>query len=237
MRRSFSSMLFALSCGAALFVPARPVRAAGLLANLIDTPTAEVVDHYGYSLNFRLYSGGGVLTKTAFGVLPRLNVGFGLDAEQFIGADTVDMNRPTLNVKFRAFDGKRHLPAVAVGYDGQGYFFDDRTDEYLQREKGLFIVGSGEIIVPNLSLHGGLNMYDFSEDEVYAFTGLNYLYYEVVGLSVEVDNIHTARRNRINGGLRYYITPSVSVDLAARDLFAAGRKSERVILIGYFGSF
>jgi len=86
------------------------------MADLIDVPTADVADHYGYDLNFRFYTGGGVLTKTAFGVLPRLTIGFGLDAQQLIGANTVDMNRPTLNMKWRFFDSKRNLPAVALGF-------------------------------------------------------------------------------------------------------------------------
>src|SRR5687768_1531346 len=107
-----------------LFLPMGS-HAAGLLANLIDIPTAETVDHFGYNIAFRFYSGGGLLTKTAFGVFPRLNVGFGLDAENFVGAGTVDVNPPTLNLKVRFYDGKRQLPALAIGYDGQGYFYDN----------------------------------------------------------------------------------------------------------------
>jgi hypothetical protein len=214
-----------------------PLRAAAPLTWLIDSPTAETVDHYGYNVGFRLYSGGGVLTKTSFGVFPRLNVGFGLDAEQFVGSQTVDMNPPTLNVKFRFFDGKRHMPALALGYDGQGYFFDEPTDEYLQREKGLYLAGSGEVLVPKLTLHGGLNIYDFSEDELYGFAAANYIYEDMIGLTFEADNLRVARESRLNAGIRYYVTPSLGVDVAGRDLFAAGRKAERVVLINYNGSF
>jgi hypothetical protein len=220
-------------------------RAAALLTELIDIPTADAVDHYGYNATFRFYTGGGVLSKTAFGVFPRLNIGFGLDMEELIGSDTVDVNRPTLNVKFRFFDGTRQLPALALGYDGQGYFFNEKTDEYIQREKGLYLVGSGEIIAPDLTLHGGANVYDFSNDRVYFFTGLSYLIEQVVGVMVEADieadvEAQTPERDRdtrLNAGLRYYVTPSFAVDLAARDLGAAGRKAERIVRIGYFGSF
>jgi hypothetical protein len=215
-----------------------PARAAGPMTWLIDTPTAEVSDHYGYNLAFRLYSGGGVLTKTSFGIFPRLNLGFGLDAENFIGSDTVDVNPPTLNVRWRFFDGKRDLPALSLGYDGQGYFYNDATDKYVQREKGLYLVGSGEIVTPGLSLHGGGNIYDFNEDKVFAFGGLTYLHQDFVGLVFESDNIGgKARDIRLNGSLRAYITPSLSVDVGARDLWAASRESERIVLINYFGSF
>ncbi len=213
------------------------VRAEKLMTDLTDIPTAEVVDHYGYNVNFRFYTGGGVLAKTAFGVFPRLNIGFGLDTEQLIGNQTADINRPTLNVKFRIFDGKRSLPALALGYDGQGYFFNDVTDKYIQREKGLFLVGSGEVFVPNLTLHGGANVYDFHDDKYFAFTGINYLIEDLVGLSFEWDNIRVARNSRMSAGLRYYVTPSFSVQLAGRDLGAAGRKAERIVRLEYFGSF
>jgi len=212
------------------------VRAEALLNNLIDTPTADVVDHYGYNVSFRFYSRGGLITKTAFGVFPRLNIGFALDSEKFIGQETVDLNRPTLNVKFRFFDGKRNLPALAAGFDGQGYFFDKGTDEYRQREKGLYIVGSGEIFIPHLSLHGGWNVYDFSEDELYGFVGVHYLYAGILGFTYEVDNVRVAQNNRQNIGVRYLVTPSLSVEVAGRDIWSK-RKEERVIRISYFGGF
>ncbi len=207
------------------------------VTHLIDTPTADVVDHYAFETSFRFYSEGGVLSKAVFGVFPRLNIGFGLDTEHYIGTAPVDMNRPTLNVKLHFFDGKRELPALAVGYDGQGYFFDDNTDKYTQREKGLYLAGSAEIIVPGLSLHGGINIFDFSEDDVYSFTGLHYLYQDTIGLVFEWDNIRSMRKSRLNIGGAYFVTPSFSVELIGRDLWAAGRKAERVIRMQYRGSF
>lgn len=214
-----------------------PLRAAGLMTNVIDTPTAEVVDHYGYDVNFRFYSGGGVLNKNTFGVFPRLNVGFGLDMEQLVGSDTVDLNRPTLNVKFRFYNGQRNLPALAIGYDGQGLFYDDDADEYSQREKGLFLVGSGEIFIPKLALNGGLNVFDFHDDSLRGFVGLTYTIQDRVALMAEDDNLGGGRFHRVNGGVRLYVTPSFSIDLMARDLGAAGRDEERVVRLGYFGSF
>jgi len=210
---------------------------APLMTDLIDIPTADAVDHYGYNVNFRFYSGGGLLSKTAFGVLPRLNVGFGLDAEQFIGSGNVRLNRPTLNTKFRFFDGKRELPALALGFDGQGNFYNRKTDKYIQREKGLYLAGSEEAFVPDLRVHGGLNIYDFSKDDVFAFAGANYLYADLVGLMFEADNMmHRPRETRFNSGVRYYVTPTFSVDFGARDLWSA-RKPERIIRLSYFGSF
>ena len=235
LRFRFRALFQTWALGAALLLAGSPARA--VMLDLVDIPTAEAVDHYGYNLSFRFYSGGGVLTKTTFGVLPRLNVGFGLDTERFIGSDTVDLNAPTLNVKFRFYDGKRELPALALGYDGQGYFFDKAADEYRQREKGLYLVGGGEAFVPNLHLHAGLNIPDFSDDKVFGFTGVDYVYRNVFAFMFEADNLRGTRQSRLNLGGRYFITPSFSIDLAGRDLWAAGRKSERIVRLAYFGSF
>ena len=213
-------------------------RADTPMLDLIDIPTADVVDHYGADMSFRSYSNGGVLTKTAFGVFPRFNVGFGLDAERFIGSQSVQVNRPTLNMKFRAYDGSRSLPSLALGYDGQGYFFNRATNKYSEREKGLYGAGSGEIFTPGLSLDGGLNIFDFKKDSLHAFAGLLYMYQETVGALFEADNlVGRSRDNRFNLGARYCITPGLSVDLAGRDLWAAGRKAERILRLSYSTSF
>jgi hypothetical protein len=214
------------------------LRADVPVVELIDIPTAEVVDHYAANSSFRFYRDGGLLTKASFGVFPRLNVGFGLDAERFIGDRHVHLNRPTLNMKFRFFDGQRNLPAFALGYDGQGYFFDRSIDKYSQREKGLYLVGSGEIVVPGLSLHAGLNVFDFNKDPVYGFAGVHYLFQDVAGVIFEIDNgFHKARNTRFNIGGRYLVTPTFSIDLAGRDLWAASRRPERIVRITYSASF
>jgi hypothetical protein len=215
----------------------RLATAAPPLTELVDVPTAEVVDHYGFMTTFRFYTGGGVLSRAHFGVLPRLNVGFGLDAEHFVGGETIDLNRPTLNVRFRFFDGRRSLPALALGYDGQGHFFDKSIDRYRQREKGLYLAGSGEFLIPDLSLHGGVNIYDFHNDHVYGFAALNYLVQDTVGFLAEWDNIRRGRDSRVNLGGRFHVTPSFYVDVAGRDLFGPGRRAERIVRLTYSGSF
>ena len=95
-------------------------RASAPIIHLIDLPTAEVVDRYGYDASFRFYGGGGMLAKGTFGVFSRFNMGLGLDAEGFIGSGSADFNTPTIHARWRVFDGRRYWPAIAVGYDGQG---------------------------------------------------------------------------------------------------------------------
>ncbi|MBP9127208.1 MAG: hypothetical protein KBG07_00385 [Elusimicrobia bacterium] len=212
-------------------------RAGAPVVELIDVPTAEILDRYGFNTSFRFYSDGGMLAKTYFGVFPRLNVGFGLDAEGFVGDEAVGLNKPTLNVRFRFYDGQRNLPALALGYDGQGLFYNEETDKYNQREKGLYLVGSGEVFVPDLSLHAGANIYEFSNDHLYGFMGLRYVYKDLLGLTGEWDNVRNGRDSRLNLGGSWWLTPSFALELAVRDLWAAGREPERIVRLSYTGGF
>lgn len=209
---------------------------------IVDAPTADVVPHYGYNVNFRFGKEGALQSKTAFGVFPRLNLGFGLDGERVLGTEDARMNKPTINVKFRLFDGKKVLPAIALGFDGQGYFFNRTTDEYEQREMGMFLVASGEYILPHLMLHIGGNVFDFDEgDSTRGFAGFTYIYENTIGLLFEWVNATEYDERRINYGLKYFVTPLFTVDAIGRNVPVAfgssKRETERIVRLSYTGSF
>ncbi|MFN0117159.1 MAG: hypothetical protein ACKVQC_02550 [Elusimicrobiota bacterium] len=209
---------------------------------IIDTPTALTLDHYGYNATFRFGRDGNLQNKTLFGVLPRLNLGFGLDSEKVIGSQSARMNKPTINVKFKLFDGAQFIPALALGFDGQGYVFNRTTDEYEQREKGLYLVGTSEIFYKNLLLNYGGNVFDFDEgNSTRGFIGLNYSYQKMFGLMFEYDHLSHYRERRINYGLKYFVSPMFTVDVIARNLpkysRAKTRETERIVKLSYTGSF
>jgi len=209
---------------------------------VIDIPTAEVVDHYGYHLDFRFGREGALQSKMSFGVFPRLNIGFGLDGERVIGAKDARLNKPTINVKFRLFDGKKKLPALALGFDGQGYVFNRSTDEYEQREKGLYLVSTSEFIWPGLLFHLGGNIFAFDEgDSTRGFAGFSYVYEQTLGLLFEYDHATEYDERRINYGATYFVTPLFTVDVFARNIpkfpGSSKRETERVVRLGYTGSF
>lgn len=203
---------------------------------LIDIPSAHITEYGGYTARFRFYSQGGILTRLSFGVLNRVNIGFSWDLEEVIGSRKIDVNEPALNLKIRFFDGTILLPALAFGYDGQGYFFDKETDEYTQREKGIFLVTTQELFLPKLEWTLGGNIFDFSEDSIYGFAGVTYTIHPLV-IVVEYDNIHNKEFNRLNAGITLLLSPSISVDLAGRDIGARSRDAERIVRINYRGLF
>lgn len=209
---------------------------------VIDTPTAEVVDHYGYNVGFRFGQDGNLQAKTTFGVLPRLNLGFGLDGEKIIGTENSRLNKPTINVRFRVFDGKGFVPALALGYDGQGYVYNKDLGEYEQREKGFYLATTSEIFVPNMFLNLGVNRITFDQGNMTrTFAGWSYMYQQTIGLLAEYDSITEYSERRISGGLRYFVTPEFTVDFAGRNIrehpWTDHRVTERIVRLCYTGSF
>ena len=115
-------------------------------------------------------------------------------------------------------------------------------EEYNQREKGLYLVSSSEIIVPDLMFHLGGNIFDFDEgNSARAFTGMSYVYEHTVGLLFEYDNATEYDERRINYGLKLFITPVFTVDLAGRYVPVAldsdEHETERIVILSYTGSF
>ncbi|OIO72445.1 MAG: hypothetical protein AUJ85_10250 [Elusimicrobia bacterium CG1_02_37_114] len=215
--------------------------------DVIDVPTAEVVNYYTMDLNFRLYSGGGVLSRINFGVLKRVNIGGSVDIDKLIGKEAPSIRPPALNLKFRVFDGSQKFPALAVGYSGQGYRYEESSGTYLDREKGLYFVGSIEALTEGLWWHVGTNINFTREDNrdksnFYAFLGFNYDIEEdnkkMLSFMAEYDNLNDLRNSRLNSGLRFFPAENIHVDLSIKDIASQhGFPTERFLSINYQGNF
>jgi len=210
---------------------------------IIDVPTADVVEYTHYDLGFRLYGPGGVLSKMVFGVFKPVNIGMSWDVGRLIGTGStkVDTRPPAIYFKARVFSGGMFIPAIAVGYDGQGYGeFDNplitEHEKYQYREKGIFVVFTREYLVPGLSVSFGGNIYDFNGESVQGFVGVIYGIEDKLTLKGEYDNLRSSPQNRVNIGAGLHITDNIGIDIAGRNLFK-GPESERIAMIKYKGKF
>jgi hypothetical protein len=129
------------------------------------------------------------------------------------------------------------LPAFAIGYDSQGYFYDKDNHEFLQKEKGVFVALGHELFIPGFELNAGANMNDFSTNRVYGFAGMSLNVEDTFYFLGEYDNINYFPDARLNLGVRFAVTEDLHIDLAGRDIAAAGRSAERIIRINYLGKF
>lgn len=243
-----TALLFAACAFAAAAGKERDKSADTVLPDteLVDIPTAGILDYYGFMLKTRAYSDGGVIGSLNFGVLERLNLGASMTVDKLIGSDaSIKMRRPEIQVKFRFFDGGYYIPAAAVGYDGQGFYYDGGTKKYLEKGKGLYLVGSKEAGIAGLVLHGGFNIPDFDNNYLFGFLGANYTLEDKVSFILEYDSLfHKDDPTRLNLGTRIYVTPYFQVDMGLRELnasqdFSTGRarKTERIVQLRYSTNF
>lgn len=216
--------------------------------DLIDTPTAETLDYYAMETKFRLYSAGGMVSRLNFGVLKMLNIGCSWDVDKLIGREDPEPRPPYLSLKVRVYDGSRTFPAFSIGYDGQGYDYNESSDTYLSKGKGIYFVGDMEVFLDNLQFHLGTNI-SFDEEKnktkanLFGFVGVDYSFVDneekIVTLMTEYDNLFKhADETRLNAGIRMFITPSLNIEFSFRDI-ASPRKfdTERSISINYQTEF
>ncbi|MBI4349766.1 MAG: hypothetical protein HY553_23215 [Elusimicrobia bacterium] len=256
LRRAFTFLLVALLAAPAWAAPKRASgegadadKGEGALlpadTDLIDIPTAAILDYGGYSSRTRFFSNGGVMEWLGFGVFQRLNIGASMNVDRLIGtASPVQLTRPDLQVKLRFFDGDRIIPAAVVGFDGQGYLYNRPDKRYNQRQRGFYVAGSQEVGVPGLHANAGMNISDFNSNAIFGFMGADYNIRDKVLLMWEWDNIADIDESRINMGFRTYVTPSFHLDFAVRGVGQGGsfsngvsRGAERVVNFKYTGNF
>ncbi len=213
---------------------------------LIDVPTAGILDYYGFLFKSRFYSDGGLLGAINFGVQERLNLGASMTVDKLVGSDDpISLRQPQILVKYRFYDGGYYIPALAVGYDGQGYYYNSTSKKYMEKGRGLYLVGSKEVLLPGLSLHGGFNVSDFDREYLYGFLAASYTLEDQVAFMAEYDNLfHSDNPSRLNVGMRLYITPYFQLDAAVRELGRSGyfsnglkRRAERIVQMRYNTSF
>src|SRR4051812_26637030 len=84
-----------------------PVRAEhnqSVMVELLDIPTADILEPMTYSTAFRFYNEGGLSSRLVIGPLKRVNLGISFDAQRVIGSGDPHMIRPSLFFKLRMFD-------------------------------------------------------------------------------------------------------------------------------------
>jgi len=223
--------------------------AAGNSERIIYIPSGECLNYGEYNMSFRVYNYGGMLTRSVFGVLQGMNVGFSWDIANLIGSETVHGRDPALYLKLDLFRESVLMPAMALGYDAQGYEWDASRREYSRQALGAFLVMSKEFILPNLYLTGVTNYnnkdrdpdHDFM-DKLGGFAGFNYTPSRV-GFYYEAVNLGQGRNLcRMNAGAKYEVVDGLQFMLSFENISEAGRieldkQQQRTFSILYKGAF
>ena len=208
---------------------------------LVDIPTYSLLDYGSYDLQFKVFSNGGVLSKLNFGIFRILNLGVSWELGNLIGIEDVILAVPALQIKFNVYSGSEKIPGFAIGYDGQGFFYDREEDEFVQKGKGIYFVFGKELLLSHLNFNFGLNLNDFKQPCVLGFVGMSYqIIAETLMLMVEYDNIGKGRDARLNTGFRFWIIENFDIDFIVRNCTIGDKENygcERLLKISYQGRF
>ena len=187
------SFLAAVPVLLVLIAPSVPFAQDDDPIDLIRTPTAGMLPRASYDTGIRVYADGGVLSRVRVGLRESVFFGFTFGGTQVIGAGEPDWNpRVEFLLRGRLF-GESYLgPALAIGYDSQGYGpYDDGLDRYQNKSRGFYAVASKHFLfLGELGLHAGVNYSlerDDDDDEVNAFFGVEKSIHRALDFLVEYD--------------------------------------------------
>jgi len=212
------------------------MKASSSMIDCINIPTAEVVDYGIGELNVRLYNGGGTVSRIVFAPFNRFNFGGSIDIENMIGKQSPMIRDPQFYFKWRIFDGTKNLPALAIGYDGQGYEYDSNIKKYLQPAKGLFLVFTLNIFTAGLFTDFGTNVVKYMEEnKTFGFVGLRYTIEDIFTLITEYENFGNNDLHQLNAGFRVSLAEGFNLDLLFKNLAPEkpGVKIDRQVRISY----
>ncbi|KMQ49964.1 hypothetical protein CHISP_3110 [Chitinispirillum alkaliphilum] len=213
---------------------------------LVDSHTAGVLPRGYFDFEVRFYSanpnyGSGLLLGLSAGLTDRLDIGIMYGGEGLIGRGKhVNFNPyPGAHIKYRLFEEGFLSPALAIGFDNQGYGGQVDADEfhysgYVYKSPGVFMAVSKNFLMLHLiqlGFHGSLN-YSFEERENVRWPnlifgvdmGLN----EELAIVAEYDlalndkgrrgDYFKPHRGYLNLGLRWAFTPSFYIEFDAKDI-------------------
>lgn len=128
---------------------------------LVDTPTAGLPGKGAYSLSLRMQPYGGLLGWITIGLAERLALGMSYGGTGIIGYGTPDWNAQVgVQIRVRLLDESYVAPAIAIGFDSQGFgaFYRDPYERYDIKSRGFYAVASKNyIFLGKLGFHAGAN--------------------------------------------------------------------------------
>ena len=201
---------------------------------LIDMPTAGVIQKGSFGLNTELLPQGTLLVKLEAGILENLSFGISYGGSNIIGSGNIDWYPfpPGVNLRFRLFDESLVIPAITIGFDtqGKGEYYKD-VKRYKIKAPGIFAAACKNFnVLGYLSLHGEVNYSILEDDDGDNFVNLMVGAEKTIGSSFSViaeynfafnDNSTDEfgeGKGYLNMGIRWSIADGVTFGFDLRDL-------------------
>jgi len=224
---------------------------------LIDTPTAGLLPRGSFDFDIKIYPGGGVINYIDIGLMNRFMLGVSYGGAKLISEEKPIWNpRPEISAKIRLISETYALPAIALGYDGQGmgpYYDADSLKRYQIKSRGFYAVASKNYLFGALPIgfHFGMNYSTEGKDQdktISLFMGTDVRFNESLAALLEYDlgtndNKSTALgkgRGYLNLGFQWTFSDQLALELDLRnvlqntkDVSQIGREF-RIIYVEFF---
>ena len=251
------SAAFCIFLVIAFSLTSAPLHAQGDLQPrwLIDSPTAGLLPRRSLAVDFRFYEQNGILVQVEVGVLSRAGLGISFGGQHLVGRQGVEWNPGVeFTGRLRLIEEGYRFPALAVGYQSQGYgSYDDDLKRYAAKSKGFYAVMSKNFgsSYGDIGLHGGLNRSFENKDgdnDLSGFIGIEKLFGRMIMILMEYDfalndnegNSLGSGRGLFNLGTRWNLSSQLALEFDIKNIFQNGRQSprpDRELRLVYFEKF
>ncbi len=202
--------------------------------NLIDMPTAGIMDRGVVGVNTELLPFGTVIAKVEAGIFDNISIGLSYGGSNIIGSGDPDWYPfpPGVNFRFRLMDETILTPSITLGFDtqGKGEYFNDQK-RFAIKAPGIFAAASKNFaLLGYLSLHGTVNYSPLENKDGDNFVNLMFGAEKTLGSAFSVlleynlalnDNstdVYGEGKGYLNFGVRWSIADGVTVGFDLRDL-------------------
>ncbi len=219
--------------------------------NLIDLPTAGIVEKGFVGVSIDVMPLGVVVSKIEVGVFDNFSFGISYGGNNIIGRGKITGYKlPGINLRARIFNESETLPAITLGFDSQGKGeFNKSLNRYEIKSPGFFAVASKNFdFYGYFSIHGLIN-YSLERDDNDKDLNLGFGFEKTLGPKLSIvgeydfainDNTNNSigeGTGYLNLGIRWSIGDGLTLGLNLRDLLdnkkISGSRADRGIFVEY----
>lgn len=220
------------------------------LTELMDIPSATMLQPGDIHTTLRMYPGGGFLPSLLVGLSNRFCLGVSYGGEKIIGQGKVNLNpQPAVHIRYSLFSERMLFPAIVIGFHSQGYGgYDKGLKRYAVKSRGFYAVASKNTsYLGGLGLHVGVNWSTETEDgdeDLNLFAGAHKWVNDEIVLLCEYDaaindngdNALGSGKGYLNAGVRWVFAEQLFVEFAWKNILENGHRvlgSSREIKLCY----
>jgi hypothetical protein len=199
---------------------------------VIDKPTAGILPSGSYLLRGRAGPESSFLVGVSVGFREVVQIGASFGVQNvFEHGNPVVNDYPGFQARLRLIEESERVPALALGFDSQGFgIYHEKLERYDRKSLGFYGVASKNyaLLFGELSVHGGMSwsIENKDDDDPNVFAAVDWTWFEHLSFLLDVDaalndNEATSFGKGgvyVDAGVRWLFGQSVAVTVAFRDL-------------------